>query len=132
MMYFRYKIKKDLILGGYTLTIQNKSNISDKWKRFKCVDMFKACMHLEDCFYFSYPSIKQQRVNIVNCIDKYGSVEKLVIEYILSILRERSDKMIEHNKNKDLKKLVNNIASNTWSDVIIINEDKISKETDDE
>ena len=126
MMYFRYKIKKDLFGTAYTLIIQCKSSTDDKWKRFKRTDLFKLCADFEgEWWVFSCPGYEVQRNIIINCINKYGSVEKLVTKYILSILKERASKMVKRNDSQDTKKLLNNIANNTWSNVITIDEETI-------
>ena len=129
MMYFRYKIRKDLFGTTYTLIIQRKSNTDDKWKRFKRTDLFKLCADIEgEWWVFSCPAYAIQRNIIINCIDKYGSVEKLVTKYILSILKERVNEMVKRNDSQDTKKLLNNIANNTWSNVIAISEEEVNKE----
>ena len=46
-------------------------------------------------------------------------------KYILSILKERASEMVKRNDSQDTKKLLNNIANNTWSNVITIDEETI-------
>ena len=59
---------------------------------------------------------------------KYNSMRELVTAYILNILKDKNKKMIKRNKTEDLRKIIDGFADNTWSDVIVIDEDEIGGE----
>lgn len=129
MMQFRYKITKDILWGCYTLHVQYWADTRNKWKKFSRKDLFDVCLKLTgDSYIFNRPSFDEQLHTINNCIKKCNSTREFVTAYILSILRDKNKKMIKYNKNKDLRKMIDKLANNTWSDVIVIDENKISEE----
>lgn len=128
-MQFRYKIKKDIFAGGYTLHIQYQVDSCGEWKKFVRKDLFNVCLELTGAFYIlSRPSPNEQLYTLDRCVKKYGSMQELVTAYILSVLKDNKNKMIKRNKTEDLRKMIDGLANNTWSDVIVIDEDEISEE----
>lgn len=130
MMRFRYKITKDILWrGSYTLHIQYQVDACSQWKKFARKDLFKVCAELaKDWWILSHPSISEQLDIISDSLRKYRTMEKLVTVYILSILEDKKCTMIKRNKTEDLRKMIDDLANNTWSDVIVIDEDEISEE----
>ena len=129
MIRFRYKVTKDFFDGGYTLHIQYQADTGDKWKKFVRKDLFDVCLKLTGEFYIlSRPSPNEQLYTLDYCIKKYNSMRELVTAYILSILKDKNKKMIKRNKTEKLRKIMDGFVSETWSDVIVINEDEIGGE----
>ena len=127
-MRFRYKIKRDFWPFSYTVCIQYQADSCDKWKRFKHVDLYQMCTKLNDTWYFSSSSLSVQLAEVNHCIQSYGSMKAAVTAYILSILKDKKKNMNEHFDIENLKQMVKSLANNTWSDVIVIDEDEIRVE----
>lgn len=89
-MRFRYRITK-CIWGGYDLHIQSQKSCG-KWKRFKRIDLFDACVIAAGNWYICRPSTKQQLNQIDCCIKSYGSMRDVVIAYISIILQDKKKK----------------------------------------
>ena len=127
MMRFRYKITKD-IWGGYNLHIQAQVESCGKWKKFQRIDLFDACIIVTDNYYICRPSMSQQLKQIDRCITSYGSMREIVIAYISIILKYKRKKMDKRNDTKKIRQMIDSLVDKTWSDVIVIEEDEISKE----
>ena len=125
-MRFRYRIVK-CIWGGYDIRIQIQKP-SGKWRRFKRVDLFDACVVTTGDWYICRPSAQQQFNYIGRCIKSYGSMRDVVIAYISIILQDKKKKMDTRNDTKNIKQMIDGLVSKTWSDVIVIDEDEISEE----
>ena len=128
MMQFRYKITKDILWGGYTLYIQYQVITCAKWKKFKRVDLFDACVVTTGDWYICPPSAQQQFNYIGRCIKSYGSMRDVVIAYISIILQDKKKKMDTRNDTKNIKQMIDGLVNRTWSDVIVIDENEISEE----
>lgn len=125
-MHFRYKIVK-CILGGYDIRIQYQKPCG-KWKRFKRVDLFDACVIATGDWYICRPSVQQQCNYVDRCIKSYGSMRDIVIAYISIILKDRKKKMDTRNDTQSIKQMLDGLVNKTWSDVIVIDENELSEE----
>lgn len=123
-MVFRYKIEKsceyicnDIKLIHYDVTIQkyNENNIFFKWETCKDTTL-KAITELlenEYCFVSYYNALQE----ITDTIAKYGSVDKMICEYIRKIIMR--DIKSKNNMNSVEETLDNIVLTNGWNTIEI-------------